>query len=357
VHPARNGPSAGQGFRRVPVAAQARPPRGEAAQEAAPRRLTATSTLRVGFAGTPAFAALALEAIVRRGFRIPLVLTQPDRPFGRGLAQKPSAVKTVAVAHGLPIAQPPALKSDAAQQALRDAALDVLVVAAYGLILPQSVLDLPRHGGLNIHASLLPRWRGAAPIARAIEAGDTETGITIMRMDAGLDTGPIVAMRALAIEPRDTAASLEVRLTDLGATMIVDALDALARDGVLPSTPQPAIGATYAAKIRAADAAIDWSNDAHSLDRQVRAVSPSPGAAFAWRGKPVKVRGAVPLEDPASATPGAVIALGARGIDVACGAGVLRLTEVQPAGGRTMPAQAFALGHRVQAGDRFDNGT
>jgi methionyl-tRNA formyltransferase len=313
--------------------------------------------MRVGFAGTPEFAARALAALHESGHTIPLVLTQPDRPSGRGMSLTASPVKRYAQAHGLPLAQPPGLRNADIQAQLRAVDLDVLVVAAYGLILPQAVLDWPRHGCLNIHASLLPRWRGAAPIARAIEAGDTETGITIMRMDAGLDTGPIVAMRALAIEPRDTAASLEVRLTDLGATMIVDALDALARDGVLPSTPQPAIGATYAAKIRAADAAIDWSNDAHSLDRQVRAVSPSPGAAFAWRGKPVKVRGAVPLEDPASATPGAVIALGARGIDVACGAGVLRLTEVQPAGGRTMPAQAFALGHRVQAGDRFDNGT
>jgi methionyl-tRNA formyltransferase len=233
----------------------------------------------------------------------------------------------------------------------------VLIVAAYGLILPQSVLDLPRHGGVNIHASLLPRWRGAAPIARAIEAGDAETGITIMQMDAGLDTGAIVDVRALSIGPHDTAGSLGERLAALGATMIVDTLDTLARDGALPSRPQPADGATYAAKIGSADAAIDWTRNAVMLDGQVRALSPSPGAAFAWRTKPVKVRRAVPLAQRVSATPGTVVALGAPGIDVACGEGVLRLTEVQPAGGRTMPAHAFALGHRVQVGERFDNGT
>jgi methionyl-tRNA formyltransferase len=260
----------------------------------------------------------------------------------------------MAVAHGLRVAQPPSLKSDAAQLELRDAALDVLVVAAYGLILPQSVLDLPRHGGLNIHASLLPRWRGAAPIARAIEAGDAETGITIMQMDAGLDTGAIVGMRALPIQSHDTAGSLEARLAGLGAAMIVDALDALTHDRSLSSTPQPGVGATYAAKIGPADAPIDWSRDAPTLDRRVRALSPAPGAVFTWRAKPVKLRAAAPLDTQASAPPGTVIAVGAPGIDVACGAGVLRVTELQPAGGRTMSAHAFALGHRVQAGDRFD---
>jgi methionyl-tRNA formyltransferase len=256
----------------------------------------------------------------------------------------------------LPVAQPPSLKSGTARQALQDAVFDVLVVAAYGLILPQSVLDLPRHGGLNIHASLLPRWRGAAPIARAIEAGDAQTGITIMQMDAGLDTGPIVATCARPIEPHDTAGSLEARLAPLGATMIVDALDALARDGALASAPQPSAGATYAAKIAPADVRIDWTRDAQSLDRLVRALSPAPGAAFTWRAKPVKLRAAVPSDEEARAQPGTVIAAGARGIDVACGAGVLRLTELQPAGGRTMPAHAFALGHAVQAGARFDDG-
>lgn len=315
--------------------------------------------MRVGFAGTPAFAAHALAAIVEHGATIPIVLTQPDRPFGRGLAVAASPVKRYAADHALTVLQPSSLGTLAVQSALREIPVDVLVVAAYGLILPQPVLDWPRYGGLNIHASLLPRWRGAAPVARAIEAGDESTGITVMQMDAGLDTGAIVATRALAIGERDTTGSLTQRLADLGATMIVDALESLARDGSLPAAAQPAEGATYAAKISRSDALIDWSQEAQVLDRRIRALDPAPGALAGWRSKPVKLQAAVPVERAAVGEPGTIVALGAQGIDVTCGATrktVLRLTRLQPAGGRSMPASAFAAGYRVVPGASFEPG-
>ena len=312
--------------------------------------------MRVGFAGTPAFAARVLAAVHAKGFTIPVVLTQPDRPFGRGLAIAASPVKRYAADHALPLRQPPTLKLDTVQAALRDIPIDVLVVAAYGLILPQPVLDWPRHGCLNVHASLLPRWRGAAPIARAVEAGDAMSGITIMQMNAGLDTGAVVTERALALGARETTGTLTGRLAILGASMIVDALCTLERDGRLQATPQPSDGATYAAKIGRADTLTDWTQDAESLDRRIRALAPSPGALAGWRGKPVKIHAAVPVEAKVAADAGTVVALGADGIDVACGSGVLRLTQLQPAGGRSMSAQAFALGHRVAAGERFEPG-
>jgi methionyl-tRNA formyltransferase len=292
--------------------------------------------MRVGFAGTPAFAAFALAALQDHGFTIPVVLTQPDRPFGRGLQKSGSPVKACAVELGLPVLQPPSLKPEGVREALYAIPVDVLVVAAYGLILPQAVLDWPRHGGLNIHASLLPRWRGAAPIARAIEAGDATTGITIMQMDAGLDTGPIVTARTLAIGPHDTTGSLTGRLA---------------------VTPQPGDGVTYAAKITRADALVDWTQDADMLDRRIRALAPSPGAVAGWRGRPVKIRAAIPTGTRAAGASGTVAAIGAQGVDVVCGSGsVLRLAQLQPAAGRSMPAQAFAAGHRVVAGERFEPG-
>jgi len=265
-------------------------------------------------------------------------------------------VKSLAHARGLPLAQPANLRSDDARAPIRDAALDVLVVAAYGLILPQAVLDLPKFGCLNIHASLLPRWRGAAPIARAIEAGDETTGITIMRMDAGLDTGPIVAQRAIPLDPRETAGSLHDKLAALGGIMIVEALDTLARTGQLAATPQPAAGATYAAKVMNVDTFVDWRRDAAALDRQIRALAPQPGAAGTWHGEPVKIRRALAVEGHRKAEPGTIVGVAAAGVDVACGTGILRVTEVQPAGGRAMPAHAFAVGRRVGPGDRFGNG-
>jgi methionyl-tRNA formyltransferase len=262
----------------------------------------------------------------------------------------------LASAHGLPLAQPASLGPEASQVALRHAALDVLVVAAYGLILPQAVLDLPRHGCLNIHASLLPRWRGAAPIERAIEAGDATSGITIMQMDAGLDTGPIIEAKPIGIDPRETAGTLHDKLAALGAVMIVETLDALVREGTLRSTPQPDSGATYASKIEARDLAIDWTKDAQVLDRKIRALAPAPGATATWRERPVKLRTALPLEGAPDSAPGTIIGVARDGLDVACGAGALRIVEVQPAGGRTMPAHAFALGHRLAVGERFGNG-
>ena len=312
----------------------------------------------MGFAGTPAFAARALAAIHQHDITIPVVLTRPDRPYGRGLALASSPVKRYASEQGLRVEAPVRLKDEAVATALRDIPLDVLVVAAYGLILPQSVLDWPRYGCLNIHASLLPRWRGAAPIARAIEAGDATSGITIMRMDAGLDTGPIVTATAIGIAPRETAGSLTERLAELGAAMIVQTLETLARERSLPGTPQPAQGATYAAKIGPADALLDWTRDAVTLDRRIRAMSPSPGAVAGWRGKPLKIGAAVPLADSTIAVAGTVIAVGAQGIDVACGdATVLRVTDVRPAARKPMPARAFAAGYRVAAGERFEPGT
>ena len=316
--------------------------------------------MRVGFAGTPAFAARALAALREHGFTIPVVLTQPDRPFGRGMALRASPVKTYAVSRDLTLLEPASLRSESVQAQLRNWPLDVLVVAAYGLILPQAVLDWPRHGCLNIHASLLPRWRGAAPIVRAIEAGDRTTGVSIMRMDTGLDTGPVIAMQSIPIGPRETAGSLTERLENLGAAMVVDALDALARGEALPGMPQPAEGVTYAAKVGRGDTLIVWTHDARTLDRRIRALSPSPGVLAAWNGKPVKVRLAFPLDVTSDADAGTVIAVTADGIDVACGEApprsVLRLVELQPSSGRPMPAQAYAAGYRVAPGARFEPG-
>jgi methionyl-tRNA formyltransferase len=313
--------------------------------------------MRVGFAGTPEFAARALAALHGAGLTIPLVLTQPDRPSGRGMVPTASPVTRYAQAHGLPLAQPPRLRDAGIQAQLRGVGVDVLVVAAYGLILPQAVLDWPRHGCLNIHASLLPRWRGAAPIARAVEAGDWESGITIMQMDAGLDTGPIVTAERLPVGPRETAGGLHDRLAELGARLVVDTIARLARDGTLASRPQSTEGVTYAAKIERADRAVDWESRAEAIDRKVRALSPAPGALAGWQGAQVRLVAAEPIDVAAGAHPtaaGEVVSVSAAGIDVLCGHGtVLRVTTVQPASGRTMPAAAFAAGHGVASGGRF----
>jgi methionyl-tRNA formyltransferase len=254
-----------------------------------------------------------------------------------------SPVKRYAQVHGLPLAQPPGLRNVDVQAQLRDVDVAVLVVAAYGLILPQAVLDWPRHGCLNIHASLLPRWRGAAPIARAIEAGDRESGITIMQMDAGLDTGPIVTAEMLPIGPRETAGALHDRLAALGARLVVDALAGLARDGALTSRSQPA------------DRDVDWRASALAIDRKVRALAPAPGALAGWDGVQTRIVAAEPVDEAAPGkTPGEVVAVSPAGIAVCCGNGtVLRLTSVQPASGRTMPAAAFAAGRGVAPGGRF----
>ncbi len=311
--------------------------------------------LRVGFAGTPVFARAALAAILAAGFPVPLVLTQPDRPQGRGLAVLPLPVKALALAHGIRVLQPASFQTDAVQAEVAAFALDVLVVAAYGLILPPAVLAWPRHGALNIHASLLPRWRGAAPIQRAILAGDTTTGVTIVQMDTGLDTGPMIDAVEVPIGPRDTAGELHDRLAAAGADAIVAALERLARDGALAAAPQPPRGVTYAAKVTRADAAIDWTKPAAAIDRQVRAFAPVPGAHATFRGQPLKIWTARPALTVAGAPPGAIAATGRDGIDVACGEGALRILVVQPAGGKRMPAAAFAAGRALAAGARFDS--
>jgi methionyl-tRNA formyltransferase len=310
-------------------------------------------TLRVGFAGTPEFAQRALEAIAGAGFTIPLVLTRPDKPKGRGLALTASPVKAWAIAKGLPVLQPATLKTSEGREEALACPLDVLVVAAYGLILPPAVLAWPRFGCLNIHASLLPRWRGAAPIQRAIEAGDASTGVTIMQMDEGLDTGPAIARVAMPIDPRDTGGRLLDRLADAGAALIVDVLGRLDRERRLPAVPQPADGATYAARIADRDARIDWARDAQAIDRQVRAFDPMPGAYTTLGGTVVKVWHAEPTPTPSTAPPGTVLAARPAGIDVACGVGALRILELQRAGGRRVPASALVAGRFVAAGARF----
>ncbi|MBS0347872.1 MAG: methionyl-tRNA formyltransferase [Proteobacteria bacterium] len=306
--------------------------------------------MKVAFAGTPEFAAAALQAILAAGFEVPLVLTQPDRPAGRGMQLQPSPVKQVAVAAGIPVHQPEKLRTPEQQAPLAEAGVDVLVVAAYGIILPQAVLDLPRYGCLNIHASLLPRWRGAAPIHRAIEAGDAETGITIMQMDAGLDTGPMLLKRSTAIESDDTTSSLHDRLAGLGADLIVDALRALP-DG-LTATPQPADGVTYAAKIGKAEATVDWTRPATEIERAIRAFNPFPGALGTYQGTPIKLWRARPID--ASGAPGEVLMAEGAGVIVACGEGALCITELQKPGGKRLAAADFVRGTAVAVGSRFD---
>ena len=315
--------------------------------------MSSPPSLRVGFAGTPAFAAAALQALLTAGFAVPLVLTQPDRPRGRGMQVDASPVKQLAQRHAVPVQQPATLRADDARAAALAVPLDVLVVAAYGLILPRAILDWPRHGCINIHASLLPRWRGAAPIPRAIAAGDAAAGVTIMQMDAGLDTGPMIATVPVAIAARDTAGMLHDRLATVGAAAIVDVLRRLARDGGLASVPQPATGATYAAKLERAEAAVDWSLSALDIDRRIRAFDPVPGAFTHWRDEPVKIWSAHPSVARAGVPSGTVFGVGSDGIDVACGEGVLRLVVVQPAGGKRMEAGAFATGRALRPGMQF----
>jgi len=304
--------------------------------------------MRLAFAGTPEFARQALQALHAAGHTVVRVLTQPDRPAGRGLKLQPSPVKQWALAQGLPLAQPRSLRLDgkfagdaqAAQHLLQADAPELMVVAAYGLILPPWVLALPARGCLNIHASLLPRWRGAAPIQRAIEAGDTHTGITLMQMDEGLDTGPMGLVRAMAIAPDDTAASLHDRLAALGAELVVEGLARLAQ-GAWPLQPQPDEGVSYAHKVDKAEAALDWRLPAVQLERRIRAFDPFPGCTAVLEGQPLKIwrADAQPLAQPAP--PGTRLAAGAGSWVVACGEGALALREVQAAGGRRLPVADF----------------
>ncbi|MDR2689061.1 MAG: methionyl-tRNA formyltransferase [Azoarcus sp.] len=318
--------------------------------------------LKVAFAGTPTFAARALDAIIAAGYAVPLVLTQPDRPAGRGMKPALSEVKQRAQAHGLAIDQPERLRTAEQHARLLACRPDVLVVAAYGLILPPEVLTLPRLGCLNIHASCLPRWRGAAPIHRAIEAGDPETGITIMQMDAGLDTGPMLLIRTLPIAATDTTASLHDKLAQLGAEAIVDILARLQQGAPPPATPQSVDGVTYAHKIARHEARLDWRRSAIELERAVRAFNPFPVAFGQLRGTVIKLWSAQanPGEpnlagtDTSNDEPGTVLACHAKGIDVACGAGVLRIGELQRPGSRRLPTGEFLRGFAIHPGERFE---
>jgi methionyl-tRNA formyltransferase len=307
--------------------------------------------MRIVFAGTPAFAVPALEQVAAAGHELAAVLTQPDRPAGRGLAAAAGLVKEAARRLGAQVLQPVTLRDAALQRKLADLAPEVLIVVAYGLILPPPVLEVPRYGALNVHASLLPRWRGAAPIERALLAGDRVTGVCIMQMDAGLDTGPVLAREELPIAPGDTAGTLHDELAQRGARLLVAALDGLAR-GALPPVPQPTDGITYAAKIEKREARLDWSRSATELERAVRAFDPTPGASARvreielkiWRATVVAARGA----------PGTVVQADPNGIVVACGDGGLRLETLQRAGGRPLAAAAFQRGFPLAAGDRFE---
>lgn len=345
--------------------------------------------MRVVFAGTPEFARVALERLRAAGFEVALVLTQPDRAAGRGMKLQPSSVKEFALKHGIAVAQPHSLRLDgrypeeaaAARSAIAAARADVMVVAAYGLILPQWVLDdmaptlptacgsLPPEGGLaprggpsahkaapkfgclNIHASLLPRWRGAAPIHRAIEAGDVETGVTIMQMDAGLDTGDMLLIERLPIDPSDTTASLHDKLAALGGRMIVEALQLAAR-GALHPAPQPAEGACYAHKIEKHEATIDWSQPVALIARRIRAFNPFPGASTTCGGEAIKLwRAEVESESMQSGKlPGTILSSTPAGVTVQCGQGLLRLSELQRAGGKRLPATEFLRGFELPVG-------
>jgi methionyl-tRNA formyltransferase len=303
--------------------------------------------MRLVFAGTPEFAAVSLAALLRGGHEIALVLTRTDRPAGRGLKPRPSAVKRLAFERGLALLQPESLKDATVVEAVARARPEAMVVAAYGMLLPPRLLAVPPRGCVNVHASLLPRWRGAAPIQRALLAGDRETGVTIMQMDEGLDTGAILLQRAIPIEPHDTAGTLHEKLAALGAELLLEALAARpaprAQDGA---------AATYAPRIEKREAEIDWRQSAHAIALQVRAFNPAPGAQTRLDGAVLKIWSAQP-QAGRGGEPGTVTETGPAGIVVACGEDALRITELQRSGGRKLPAQAFLAGHPLARGASF----
>ena len=307
--------------------------------------------MRVIFAGTPDFAASALAALIEAGHEILVVLTQPDRPKGRGMKLTPSPVKTLALQHELPVWQPENLKDMAIQQQLRDLQADVMVVAAYGLLLPAAVLNIPQHGCLNIHASLLPRWRGAAPIQRAIEAGDAESGVCIMQMDVGLDTGDVLLSRSTPITEATTAAQLHDDLAVIGAQAIVEALAKLPE---LTAIPQPEAGVTYAQKLSKADAEIDWALGAKQIHAKIRALNPVPGAWSSLNEQVIKIWASKVLEQSSDAAIGSIVAADKQGIAVQTGAGVILITELQASGSKRMAAAAFVAGHADLMGQQFE---
>lgn len=303
--------------------------------------------MKIIYAGTPAFAAAALTVLLDAGHEVVHVLTQPDRPAGRGLKPQASAVKQLALARQLPLSQPPTLKDAAVLAQLAALQAEVMVVAAYGLMIPESLLQLPPRGCLNIHASLLPRWRGAAPIQRAILAGDRETGITIMQMDAGLDTGAKLMTQTVTIAADDTAQTLHDKLAVIGAQLLLRTL----QEQPQPEPQDPA-NATYAAKISKAEAHIDWTRPAIEIDRQIRAFNPVPGAYTTWNGQALKIWRAEAAE--ASAAPGTVVQADNNGVVVATGAGAIRLLELQRAGGKRLAPRQFLAGTPIDAGTRFE---
>lgn len=305
--------------------------------------------MRIVFAGTPDFAARALSALIDAGHEIALVLTQPDRPAGRGMKAHASAVKHLAQEHGIAVYQPERLKDPVTHETVRAVRPELMVVAAYGLILPQAVLDIPPLGCLNIHGSLLPRWRGAAPIQRAIEAGDAETGVTIMQMEAGLDTGPMLIKRALPIAADDNAATLHDKLAALGAELIVDALTRL---GQLSAQRQPTEGVTYAHKIEKSEGVVNWHDDANTLSRRMRAFNPFPGMAATLHGTTLKLWQAHAL--PSEGLPGTILCANDSGVVVATGTEAICVTQLQKPGGKRLPAREFLQGFALADGDRFD---
>jgi methionyl-tRNA formyltransferase len=307
--------------------------------------------VNVLFAGTPEFAARCLEALLQSRHRVVGVMTRPDRPTGRGLALAPSPVKKLAVAQGIRVSQPINLREAPAQAELKGFGADVIVVAAYGLILPRPLLELPPQGAINIHASLLPRWRGANPIQRALLAGDRETGVSIMKMDTGLDTGPVLMQEKIPIQEDDTLGTVHDRLAELGAKLVVQALDAL-QTAVVEATPQPVEGATYAAKLDRREARVDWSKTALGVNRQVRALNPSPGADARVRGVELKIWGCAPATGRGN--PGEVLSVGKEGLCVACAEGALLITELQRSGGKRLPVAEFLRGFPLDVGERFE---
>jgi methionyl-tRNA formyltransferase len=304
--------------------------------------------LRVVFAGTPEFAVPCLRALLAAGVTVPAVYTQPDRPAGRGRQPQPSPVKQVALQAGIPLRQPTGLRDAAEQAVLAGLKPDLMVVVAYGLLLPQKVLQIPRYGCWNVHASLLPRWRGAAPIQRAIEAGDAQTGVCLMQMERGLDTGPVLLTQSTPIAAQDDAGSLHDRLSRLGAALLGEALAALAADRLPPAQPQPAVGVTYAHKLDKAEARLDWTQPAALLARRVRAFSPWPVAEAEVAGERLRIHAAEAVSGRGE--PGSVLAAGKGELHVACGEGALRLLRVQRDGGRVMAAADFLNARRELSG-------
>lgn len=306
--------------------------------------------MNVVFAGTPEFAVRVLDALFDSPHHVIGVLTRPDRPAGRGLKPAAPPVKQLAAARGVPFHQPADLRDAGVQGELRRLRPDAMVVAAYGRILPQAVLDIPRHGGVNVHASLLPRWRGAAPIQRALLAGDRETGVSIMQMDAGLDTGPVLLRESIPILDEDTAGSLHDRLADLGGRLVVEALDAL-EAGRLKPAPQDSEFATYAPKLEARELSVDWRDSALATCRRVRALNPSPGASASLRDVKLKIWRCTTA--PGQGAPGEVLNADASGLRVACGEGVVSISELQRSGGTRLPCADFLRGFHISTGDRF----